>query len=195
MKERRRLTGKSYTYRVLWTSANRLLKQGQNSDVSFDFFLSSMIMAFFVLEGYVNHLGERIAPKVWINEKSFFSEGEGKYRGTLGKLSYLAEQAEHALDMSRRPYQSIRHLHKLRQLIVHARTEQFDIEVEFAPAKGPDFRKSQLQQAVNGPMAKRVLKDVKTLVEALHIAAKEKFGTEVVPEPEALIGILGGQSA
>jgi hypothetical protein len=72
------INGELYTHKLLWKcciqqveAADEALK---NSDSSFYFELSAMLLAYLTFESYVNFLGDRLAPEIWKSEKDFFNK-------------------------------------------------------------------------------------------------------------------------
>jgi hypothetical protein len=86
------INGELYTHKLLWKcyfqqveAANEAYK---NSDSSYYFELSAMLLAYLTFESYINFLGDRLAPEIWKSEKDFFNNSP--YKGIDGKLrNYL----------------------------------------------------------------------------------------------------------
>ena len=86
----------SRTYRDLWTAVKILIRMETatgNKDERLALRLSILTQLFFALEAYINHLGTRIAPDIWANERNNFNgrtEISGRrYPGPIGKIEYL----------------------------------------------------------------------------------------------------------
>ena len=123
MKIERQQAFETYNHGILWraTQINLQLATSPNKDAKF-FALGSMLLSVLAFEGYLNWLGSRIAPKVWKDERQFFSKKP--FRGTLGKYRYLAELLHlPAPDPSQDAFQTAKRLLKLRDRIVHPKTE------------------------------------------------------------------------
>src|SRR5687768_2096004 len=87
---RARLTGEHYTHRHLWHAAEMLRERGRGpEDGNGILLMASTVFVYLAVEAYTNDLGARVCPSEWADERNFFSTGD--FRGTLGKLAYLAK--------------------------------------------------------------------------------------------------------
>lgn len=113
-------------HRLLWLGAETL--DGQRDEGAAAPFpaMASLLFVYLALEAFLNDLGTRIRPEIWRDERKFFGR---KWRGTLGKLNYLAGELGLELPTDRRPYQSIKELDHRRNRLVHPRTSRFSRKV------------------------------------------------------------------
>lgn len=164
--------GESYTYRVLWQASKHQLRLAEQiEDGSMYCYLAAMVMAYFAYEAYLNYLGSFIAPDAWKNEKTFFSQEE--YYGIEGKLKIISEKINKVLpDKSKRPYQSIRMLQRLRNKIAHGKQDHFSFSVKHAQNEHPRMVQSEIGKLVSKGNAERCIADVKEFIEFLHQNAR-----------------------
>jgi hypothetical protein len=167
------------TYRSLWAAAATLEQDALENPVGSTYRLvGSAVCLYFALEGFLNDLGERIAPREWSEEREFFSKGE--FRGTLGKLAYLASLCDLKLDVSRRPYQSLKQLEGIRHEMVHPRTKK-EHEPKKIDSKGnpllvePDSFKTLETLG----FLSRVSSDIEAIADALVAKATVKYELEL----------------
>lgn len=178
---------RSYTHRYLWRTAIGLFELSKGEVRRPDYLhLSCMVMTFFALEAYLNFLGEILFPEVWKDERTFFNTPP--YKGTMGKLAYLADHCGMSqLDKSRRPYQTVKNLHKIRDFMAHGRMEVIRKEVTFRPDRLPDFLPNFFDKHVSASAARKGLDDTEQLIKGLHDAAQKRFKTvrdlKLTPSP------------
>ena len=174
----------TYSHRRLWLAASRLADQADESPLhNWYSYLASQLLSFFAMEGLLNHIGEELCGDVWKDERRFFAGPE--YQGTLGKFDHLAEELGLELDKSCRPYQSLKSLAKLRNDMVHPRTEISEGTREMSVA---DMGKaSPLIQASSQDNTSQIRGDLETLGNQLFAAA-EAHGLKVVGGSGAFSG-------
>jgi hypothetical protein len=180
----------SFTYKYLWVAVRANMDAVEHLPKKAGFLrLAAMTLAFFVLEAYLNHLGELLFPEVWKDEKEKF-----KGDGTLGKLDFLLEHC-HAENLCKGqpPYQSAKELEKLRKLVAHGRTERFTANVEAIPGELPPFVEADLTNRVSADSAKRNISGIEEIIRHLHGAARSRFPDKKL-ESDPLGPILGFQN-
>ena len=167
------------TYRSLWYASAHLETTVRTSEEGSTYAqMGSVLCLYFALEGFLNDLGERVAPDIWSKEQEFFSKGE--FRGTIGKLGYLAKLNGFAVDRSRRPYQSVKQLEKVRHDLVHPRTVREQEPTRFDQNGRPLLVEPQALLTVEQPeFLVCVRSDVQTLADNLLAAAKRNFEVEL----------------
>jgi hypothetical protein len=118
------VVGEHLLHRHLWEGA-RFLDSLAAEDMPVRYFprLAASLFLYFSFEAFLNYLGNIVAPQVWADERTFFSRGPSKYRGTLGKLDYLMDQLHVAGNKSTRPYRTIKTLDGGRDALTHPRAE------------------------------------------------------------------------
>ena len=133
-------------------------------------------MAYFSFEGYLNYLGELIAPEVWKDERHFFTQKP--YDGTLGKYHFLMKiTIQDPPPKTRRPHLTIIRLAQLRNFVAHSRPEFGQRTARLSKKTGfPTEYRHELSKRVSKIKAKHVLEDVKKLLGELHDGAKQYYG-------------------
>ena len=114
-------TTKSYVYCQI--AARDALKKAQDQQQGFFYFaMMAGVFAAFTVEGYLNHLGQKRV-RAW-------SELERKL-GPREKLLLLSEILQLSVDMTRRPFQTLSDMLRLRNALAHGKTltERSDLVV------------------------------------------------------------------
>ncbi len=167
------------TYRSLWVAARRLRIDASSearSRTNRD--LGALLCLYFAFEGFLNDLGDRIAADTWAEEREFF--GKGEYRGTLGKLRYLAEISNFLLEKGRRPYQTLRELEAVRHELVHPRTIVAGSSVSFDPDGFPKLLDPDALRTIESEgFPERAFTDIEALADALVSCSKNAFPAEL----------------
>lgn len=191
MVERRRLVeeseGEEYLHKAVWRVVQRQIEYAEaNRQGALYDDLVAMVFAFHALEGYLNYVGEKIAPDLWRDEKTQFSEN-----GVIGKLAAICERCGlGSPDYGKRPYGTLSQLKKLRNGMAHPRTRKTGGKVEYDERKPPPlFPQSYLAAIVSHRRALRARDDVKHIADQIHAAALTKF-PEAGLGPDALDGIM-----
>ena len=155
-----------YTYTYLYQSAifsfeDGLKKEQKNQDGSFYNFLNAIILSAFTIEAYLNHCGEELIEYWECIERVT----------TLDKLRIISESSGAYFDKSKRPYQTIKKLIKLRNLLAHAKTEMLEGKIQYhnfneVHRKTP---KSEWEKNCNKTSVKRILDDTDDLIKKIHL--------------------------
>ncbi|MGH9400937.1 MAG: hypothetical protein ACRD2P_02385 [Terriglobia bacterium] len=152
--------------------------------------LVAMVFAFHTVEAYLNFVGERLAPEIWQNERSFFSKEP--YRGWKGKLRKVMELVELDRPPEQRPLKTIYELKELRDMIAHGKPEKLAGEIVHPESSEIPLDVSTLQSMFT-PKEKltTAVSDVKQFLELIHTRAVPKvkndpwFGDDALCGPEA----------
>ncbi len=150
-------------------------------------YLVAMVFAFHTMEGYINFLGEKIAPELWKDERTMFKSAD-----LTEKLKVVCERCEIGVPpRGKRPYSTVSELNKLRNKIVHPKVLTVKKSIKFdADHPPPLFAASFLATSVSPQKALRARDDVKRIVHELHNAAVARFPhLDLGNDP--LEGILG----
>lgn len=193
MKKKRQQSYEVYNHQILWGVAERNLRRAISSQKKDKMFyaLGAMLLLFFAFEGYLNWLGNRIAPEVWEEERQFFSRPP--YQGTLGKYRFLIKVLRlPTSDTSRGPFQTAKRLLDLRRLAVHPKAEAGDRAVEIADGSFPPCYRGKLEREVSNQKAIQARDHVARLAEDLHMEAKSAY-PDLVWEEKAFGPLLGRQ--
>jgi hypothetical protein len=190
------VTGEFHTHQILWLHAtlmNDLRIENQNGhayvDIEEALACSMLLNIAFAIEAHANYLLEAVCPSEYEDEKTFFSKGE--YRGTLGKLCFLAKQLDVALDRGSRPFQTIKDLFKWRDLMVHSRIERQEDEIECIDPNQVSLPESQRINAYKASWAGRAFEDSQILCSSLQKAAYFDKKIKGILSAEAFSGFLG----
>jgi hypothetical protein len=183
--------GENLTHRVLWQCCLRQAEIARNIEKGRKYFdLTAMLMAYFTYEAYLNFVGSRVAAVDWANERAFFAKPP--YQGTAGKLQRIVVVCGlPTVNKGTRPYQTIEHLARLRDLIAHAKPERYELEIEHSvdeerPMLGPYL----LEKMVSVELRERAIADVEDFAEQIHKAVRPKVTDEWFGD-SALRGLLG----
>ena len=163
--------GEHFLHKELWRVVER--QEEQAAAVRTGRFyndLAAMIFAFLTLEGYLNFVGQRLAPEDWKNERVHFAKS-----GFEGKLLKILELTGLTPDRQKRPFTTVYELKALRDRIVHAKTETFQRTLNHGTHRAPSLHRVPLDTIVNEKRSKIAAEDVKKFIEEIHAAAKKKF--------------------
>jgi hypothetical protein len=188
-----RITAEHFTHRTLWLTAQHLHELGLSKEEGgFYPLLSAGLFAFLAFEAFLNELGHAIAPEIWRQERDFFRGRE--FRGTLGKLLYLAQHSGLSLKKGERPYQTIRMLAAQRHRLVHGRTERQDKVVRFSNAREIPSLRPAIDSFADEGFVGRALLDVEAMSDNLLAAAQQRHGKHVMlGSARAFVGMAGYQ--
>lgn len=148
---------------------------------------SALLLIAFAIEAHANRLLELGCPAKYEKERTFF--GSGTFRGSVGKLEFLAERLSVQVDRGARPFQSVGALFTWRDRMVHTRVERV---VRVEPYTDP----SQVQPpesellAFPGKCGDRILADAEAFAGTLQAAANAA-GWKGIHVPKAFTGFLG----
>lgn len=148
-----------------------------------------LFSGFLAFEGFVNLVGDEIAPDVWKNEREFF--GESPFRGIEGKVAYLFTRFAGAqLKKGEEPYQTFRKMKRVRDGLAHSRVFRYE---EITPNENPDF--ATTWDAFDSPIkVEAALEQLKRLAEMIRVEAlkvlKEEYQLSHLHYP-AFCGPLG----
>lgn len=164
------LEGEHFVHKELWKVVERQLEHAAaNPTGSFYDNLAAITFASLFIEGYLNFVGQLLAPAFWKDERKHFSKV-----GFLGKLRKVLELADVHVDESARPFSTIRKLQRLRDRIVHARPEKITESVHHHPGALPDFQHAPLNALLTKQETERFVTDVRELAETIHASVRRK---------------------
>ena len=112
-----------FSYEILWRAAHTALSMAEIKDpcIRADHLsIHSILTAFLAFEGFINFVGDEIAPEIWSKEREFFS-GK-KFRGVVGKIEYLFTLFPNKeLQKEKEPYLTFRRVKETRDNLAHNR--------------------------------------------------------------------------
>ena len=165
--------GEEYLHRDVWVVVNRQIEHANKDQRGSTYdYLVSMVFTFHALEGYLNFVGEKIAPRLWAEEKKLFGNS---ISAKIKKICNLCDIE--VPDCGKRPYSTIKELVELRNKIAHPKIQKPKSNITFAEgAESLLFPRTYLQATVSRVKALRARDDVEQLIEELiHPAALMKF--------------------
>lgn len=178
---RHEIAGECYTHQHLWNCAKALLAQPATQSPKDGYFqMAGMLMAYFTFEAYLNLVGPRIDREAWKNERNFFNTPP--YRGTPGKLKRICEKLGIHVEASKRPYQTLRELRRLRDSLAHGRSQSYGYSLLAREGQRPDlFRGLTIYNSITRRKAERALKDTEEFIEFLHAKINQKTPRDDIP--------------
>ncbi len=168
----------SLTYRDLWTTVEthrRMESKTTDKDERFALRFSTMLLLFFMFEAYLNHLGEKIAPDIWADERNNFN-GRNKitgkrYLGPIGKCEYLQLRGSLPEDLVMADIAVIKELKQFRDLLAHGRTEEETTSYTCQQGDPLEIHTPKVWELVNSDLLERSLSAVKAQIIVMHDAA------------------------
>lgn len=96
----------------------------------------SILTAFLAFEGFINFVGDEIAPGIWSKEREFFSGN--RFRGIVGKIEYLFTLFPNIeLQKEKEPYLTFKRVKETRDNLAHNRVQHYG---EVTPDEPWNFR-------------------------------------------------------
>jgi hypothetical protein len=159
----------TFPHEILWSAALGALDMAEINDprIRVDHLsIYSVLTAFLAFEGFINLVGNEIAPEVWKAERKFFAGPQ--FRGIVGKIEYLFTLFPNVdLKKGEEPYQTFKRLKDIRDSLAHNRVMQYS---ETTPIEEPSFRTSW--EAFDSPdKIKPALQKLKRFAELIRIEA------------------------
>lgn len=172
----------SRTFRDIWITVE-IFKRMETSTTDKDerraLRFSSMLLLFFSFEAYLNHLGEKIAPEIWKNERKNFngkSEINGeKYPGPIGKFTYLQLLCGISDDSVITEIEIVKELKKFRDLLAHGKTEEVEIPYSCKHGAALEIYTPIVWELINSNLLERSFLAIKCLLCTTHSAALAAF--------------------
>jgi hypothetical protein len=168
-----RASSEEYLHKSAWYVVSRQLEYAEaNLRGALYDDLVAMIFAFLSFEGFLNFVGDKIAPHLWKDQKDKF-----KNTGIDGKLDAICMRCDlNQPDKRRRPYSTLPMLKVLRDAMAHPKIHRTESVKPFTEGKTPSlFPKTYLSKLVSHEKALRARDDVKLIADEIHKAARAKF--------------------
>lgn len=112
-----------FSYEILWRAAHAALSMAEIKDprIRVDHLsIHSILTAFLAFEGFINFVGDEVAPEIWSKEREFFSDK--KFRGIVGKIEYLFTLFPNMeLQKEKEPYLTFGRVKETRDNLAHNR--------------------------------------------------------------------------
>jgi hypothetical protein len=169
------IEGRRFLHKELWRVVERQLEYSKaNPKGAFYDDLVAMVFALHALEAYLNYVGQLLAPEIWKDEREFFRREP--YRGFDGKVRKVLELAGlREPDRAFRPYKTVWALKDLRDLMAHAKPEDFLLEVDHHVDDVPPLLTTKLDSVVTASAALEARDDVSAFAQSIHSAAASKI--------------------
>jgi hypothetical protein len=160
-----------YTHKILWSCCVRQKEIADSKEVTRPHFrLTTMLMAYFAFEGYINFLGALLCPEQWEDEKAFFNSKD--YHGIKGKMKLLAETLGLPPLHEFKEFHTIMSLKELRSYVVHAKTAQYEEVLEHRGEGLPPPKLSPFEKMVQRERMERAVSDVMSFAGVFHECAR-----------------------
>jgi hypothetical protein len=167
-KYRVQATTTTYTYVYCWIAARQALKRAQEEERgSFYFNMMAGIFAAFTVEAFLNHLGRQ--------QVSEWKEFERKL-GPREKLVLLRRVLHFSADHSKRPFQTLYKMFRLRDALAHGRTATVatDLGVENPEDESANYPEPDWKKLCTLESASRMVKDAELIVRDLSAKTGSK---------------------
>ena len=121
-----------YPHEILWRSAMTSLDLIQKIEDAREDHLSiqALLNGFLAFEGFINFVGLKLFPDIWVDERRFFSGDD--YKGIEGKVAYLFEKFGMHLSKGQEPYQTFKKVKGIRDILAHPKPHQYCKTTEIA---------------------------------------------------------------
>ena len=174
-----------FPHKFLWKVCNMMFEEGNKNNIKDEkekFYMTSLLMAFLSYEGYINYLGENIAPEIWEDEQNFFTR-QNNYPGIKGKLKFLLEKiGEEMPDEEEVQYSTILKLKKFRDTLSHIKPYKCEISANDDIDEKLFYFQTNLQQYIEQFCTKDntecVIINVENFIECLHKKAKNYINSK-----------------
>jgi len=162
-----KIEGEVYTHRVLWQTANRLIRLGETPKGAFYPHLAAMLTLYFVVEGYLNFVLDVLDPETFQHERERFGSDMGK------KAVHVCSVVGLTLNRGAMPYQFIANeLGVLRDKVVHAKPETYDPEIRGVdPDELPFMQPTEFDRRVSAENCERAVQEVQQFCTMIHAGA------------------------
>ncbi|MDP3553082.1 hypothetical protein [Methylocystis sp.] len=167
-----RSDSEEYLHKAAWSVVKRQLQRAETErrGALYDD-LVAMVFAFHSFEGYLNYVGEKIAPDLWKDEKHAFRSDIYKKLKAICELCNIDRP-----DKSKRPYSTIQALQTLRDRMAHPKTHRAKGETKFVEGEEPEiFSPTLLDTLVSHESALQARDDVREIADLIHPAARVRF--------------------
>lgn len=164
-----------YPHEILWRSALQSLELIDTNESTREDRLSiqALLSGFLSFEGFINFLGLEVFPKIWGNERQFFSRGD--YVGIEGKLAYLFEKLpDLELKKGEEPFQTFKKVKRVRDKLSHPKPYEYKkiLEIESDDDHYPEFS-TEWKEFEEKKKVQVALNRLKELAEILRSKAAE----------------------
>ena len=167
-----------YTHSYLYIAAVESLKQAKNNEEGrFYACMTAELFSAFCVEAFLNYFGEQ--------KVSHWEKLEKKLSPTE-KLEIICDEINLRIDFEKRPFQSFVLMFKLRNLMVHGKTEQlFKAEMQHIGKNNrPYLPETKWESLINLKTAIKFTEDTQNIFEAIREKSGIKRNTLLTPTSE-----------
>lgn len=172
-----RYDGSVYTHRVLMGSADWFLRKAETERRgSYHSALGAMLFSWLAFEAYLNTLVEHLDPKIFADERRFFTNRSG-FPGVLGKLRWVMSRlgAKHSRE-SERQRRVVVQLKRLRDQLAHAKPVRYSGVTYHSDDEEPPFMEDRwIERQASVARARRSIASVYGLSEWLHLQVRPRL--------------------
>jgi hypothetical protein len=159
----------TYAHEMLWRASQSALRTStiDHPDIRPSHLaVQALLCGFLAFDGFVNLVGEAIAPDMWKDERNNFNSGQ--FRGIAGKVEYLYSVFPGTtLEKGKEPYQTFKQLKEVRDALAHNRPHQYK---ETGSDKYPQFE-TRFDDFNTPQKVEPKIQQLKLLVESIRIEA------------------------
>ena len=147
----------------------------QNEEGRFYQCMTSQLFSAFCLEAYINHVSQ---------EKLAYWEKVERKLGPKEKLEIVTHEVGLKLNFGERPFQSFDSIFRLRNLLVHGRTDYLEEENEqmLSEMDKPELPQSKWEKLINLENAAIFSEDTKAIIEIINSKAGFRVNHLYAPE-------------
>jgi len=177
-----------FTHEYLWRSSSALAEIVESTQAtSHHFIIPALVMTLMAFEAFVNFCGFVLLPDIWKNEREEF-----RGKGIEGKLTAIAERLPNfEWRKGEDPYQSIKRLFTLRNLVAHGEVYANKYDVEHDEG-GEDFRWNHPWDTyLTTESVAKAREDVRSFCQSIVEAMRDESDHPHIIHHDAFMGPLG----
>ena len=167
-------TTSTFSHELLWRAAItglHLARSGHPLAREDHLTIQSFLCGFLAFEGFINFVGGEIAPEVWKDERSFFSQKP--FRGLEGKIEFIfGELPDARVQKTSKIYVGFKQAKDLRNNLAHNRV--FTRTEITTSDKHPDFS-TAWEEFQNADKVQAVLDNLHQLAERIRVEAMKRI--------------------
>lgn len=155
-------SGTTNTYVYCRVAARDALKQAERQEPGYFYFsMMAGVFAAFTVEAFFNHVGQRKVRDWQLLERKL---------GPREKLLLLRQVAHWSVDESKRPFQTLRRMLRLRDALAHGKTATVvtDVVLERAPRDADRWPEPEWKLLCSRSSVRRMVEDAEAIVRDLN---------------------------
>ena len=154
-------SGTTNTYAYCWITARKALKHAEAREAGhFYFCMMAGVFAAFAVEAFLNHTGQQRMHDWATLERRL---------GPRDKLLLLRQVARWSVDESKRPFQTLRQMLRLRDALAHGKTVTVDTDVVLKqpPRDVDEWPEPEWKKLCTVPSVKLMVEDAEAIIRDL----------------------------